>query len=509
MTVPEPDHRPSTPSPTASGRRPRAQPDDRHVLRRRSLRRPPRGPGPGRPRRGARARWSAPRAEAQAIRPTGLPTEDRITRDMLKVIARARGSRRTTSALHQLRVVDQMGGPQQLLPQLDPVPARRHARAARGFLARLAPTRRSWPPTPSSCARASRSGLTAPRIVTERTIAQIERMLAIPIDQAIVPSMAQVASDADRERVRDVVRDVVYPADQAFLDALRGDYLGGQPRGAGPVVGARTASALPDRDPQPGRRSTSTPQDVHRIGLEELESIEAERRVIARAAGFGDDTAAYRASLAADAGEHRRRPRTSSSRARRRTSSGRWPSRRATSAGCRRAGCEVRAGRGVQGEGRAVRVLLPAVARRLAARHLLRQRLRPAVAQVHQARHDDLPRGRARPPLPDRARDGEPAPQHVPPPRRRGSSAAPTSRAGACTASGSPTRWACSATRRERFGMLDAQAWRAARLVVDTGLHALRWTRQRSIDFLLETPACPTPTPRSRPTATSAGRARP
>src|SRR4029077_5977302 len=39
----------------------------------------------------------------------------------------------------------------------------------------------------------------------------------------------------------------------------------------------------------------------------------------------------------------------------------------------------------------------------------------------------------------------------------------------------------------ERFGMLDAVAWRAARLVVDTGLHALRWDRQRSIDFLLNT----------------------
>jgi uncharacterized protein (DUF885 family) len=37
----------------------------------------------------------------------------------------------------------------------------------------------------------------------------------------------------------------------------------------------------------------------------------------------------------------------------------------------------------------------------------------------------------------------------------------------------------------ERFGMLDAQAWRAARLVVDAGLHSLRWTRQQSIDQLL------------------------
>ncbi len=42
------------------------------------------------------------------------------------------------------------------------------------------------------------------------------------------------------------------------------------------------------------------PEEVHRIGLDELEAIEDERRVIARDAGFGDDTAAYRASLDAD-----------------------------------------------------------------------------------------------------------------------------------------------------------------------------------------------------------------
>jgi len=41
-------------------------------------------------------------------------------------------------------------------------------------------------------------------------------------------------------------------------------------------------------------------------------------------------------------------------------------------------------------------------------------------------------------------------------------------------------------TEGERFGMLDAQAWRAARLVVDSGMHGLRWTRQQSIDFLLK-----------------------
>ena len=37
-----------------------------------------------------------------------------------------------------------------------------------------------------------------------------------------------------------------------------------------------------------------------------------------------------------------------------------------------------------------------------------------------------------------------------------------------------------------RFGMLTYQAWRACRLVVDTGLHAMKWSRQQAIDFFME-----------------------
>jgi uncharacterized protein (DUF885 family) len=36
----------------------------------------------------------------------------------------------------------------------------------------------------------------------------------------------------------------------------------------------------------------------------------------------------------------------------------------------------------------------------------------------------------------------------------------------------------------DRFGILSFDAWRAGRLVVDTGIHALGWTRQQAIDFL-------------------------
>ena len=37
-----------------------------------------------------------------------------------------------------------------------------------------------------------------------------------------------------------------------------------------------------------------------------------------------------------------------------------------------------------------------------------------------------------------------------------------------------------------RFGMLTYQAWRACRLVVDTGLHAMKWTRAQAIAFFRE-----------------------
>lgn len=36
----------------------------------------------------------------------------------------------------------------------------------------------------------------------------------------------------------------------------------------------------------------------------------------------------------------------------------------------------------------------------------------------------------------------------------------------------------------DRLGMVSADAWRAGRLVTDTGIHALGWTRQQAIDFL-------------------------
>jgi uncharacterized protein (DUF885 family) len=40
-------------------------------------------------------------------------------------------------------------------------------------------------------------------------------------------------------------------------------------------------------------------------------------------------------------------------------------------------------------------------------------------------------------------------------------------------------------TPYERFGQLSYAAWRACRLVVDTGIHTQGWTRQQAIDYML------------------------
>ncbi|MEO7229691.1 MAG: DUF885 domain-containing protein, partial [Candidatus Limnocylindrales bacterium] len=419
-------------------------------------------------------------AEATAIPVEGLSTEERITRDMLQVIGEL-ALEEDDQGLHQLRVVDQMNGPQQLMPQLTQFQPVNTPERLEAFIERLHAYPAFMAANADILREALGTGLTAPSIVTERTIAQIERMLAIPIEAAIVPGSVQGASDADRERIRDIVRDEIYPADAHFLETLRGAYRHASRKEPG-LWSAPNGEQLYRTAIRSWTTLEMDPLEIHEIGLADLESIEAERREISRSAGFGDDTTAFRASLDEAAGNT---PATKDELVAR----AREDIERAMAVAPRyfgrlpRAGCEVRA--------------------------------------VEEYKEKDAPFAYYYPPAADGSRDGIYYANGYDLPSRKYTKLASTTyheaapghhfqitlemendhlnrfrRLGSRMVGGAYVEgWGLYSERlademglyrseAERFGMLDGQAWRAARLVVDTGLHALRWERQRSIDFL-------------------------
>ncbi len=438
-------------------------------------------PGPaGRAR--ARRLMEETRAAAEAIPAEGLSVEDRITRDMLIVIA-DQSIEEDDQAIHRLKVVDQIGGPQTLLPQVCQFQPADTPERLDKFIARLESYRDYMAANTDILREGLDTGLTAPRIVADRTVAQLERLLAIPIDQAIVPALVNVASDADRERVRKVTEAVVYPADRAFFEVLRGDYLNATRDDPG-LWSAPNGDSLYRTQIRSWTTLELDPAAVHEIGLEELAKVDEGRVAIASAAGAASP-AAYRQRLADD------------------------PSNTPGSK-------EELLGRAREDIDRAMAVA-PRFFGQLPASGV-------EVMAVEEFKERDAPFAYYFPPAPDGSRPGIYYANGYDLPSRKYTKLATTTyheavpghhfqialeqenprlstfrRLGARIVGGAYVEgWGLYSEKlademdlfrndAERFGMLDAVAWRAARLVVDTGLHALRWSRQQSIDFLLET----------------------
>ncbi|HEY2915582.1 MAG TPA: DUF885 domain-containing protein [Candidatus Limnocylindrales bacterium] len=419
---------------------------------------------------------------ADAIPDEGLSAEDRITRDVFRILGDL-SIEQDDLRLDVLAVVDQMGGPQTLLPQLTQFQGADTPEDYDNFVARLHAYQAYMTANAELLREAEAMGLTAPRIVAERTIAQLERMLAIPIDQAIVPSMARVAEDDDREAIRAIVRDEVYPADAAFLEALKGSYFE-KTRTEPGIWSAPNGEAIYRNLMRFWTTLDLDPGEVHRSGVAELEEIEAERQVITMKGGFGKDTKRYRAHLAA-------------------MPSNIPPSRQAI-------------------VDRATREIDRAMSKASTMFGRL-PRATCRVLPVEEFKEADAPFAYYFPPSADSSRPGTYYVNTYDVESRVYSKLAATTfheavpghhfqlaldtenmalnkfrRFAARFAAGAFVEgWGLYAerlademglylTEAERFGMLDAQAWRAARLVVDTGLHALHWTRQQSIDQLLD-----------------------
>ncbi len=429
----------------------------------------------------ARRLMEQTRAEAEAIPADGLPVEDRITRDMLIVIA-DQAIEQDDQGTYRLAVVDQIGGPQTLLPQICQFQPADTPERLEQFLARLESYRDFMAANADIVREGLDTGLTAPRIVAERTVAQLERLLAVPLDQAVVPQLAQVATEADREKVRRITEDVIYPADRAFLEVLKGDYIKATREDPG-LWSAPGGDQIYRTQARAWTTLEIDPQEVHDIGLEELRIVDVGRRAIASRAG-ASSPAEYRQRLADDPANTPGSKEELLARAREDIA-------RAMDVAPRyfgtlpKASCDVMA--------------------------------------VEEFKERDAPFAYYFPPSTDGTRGGIYYANGYDLRSRKYTKLATTTyheavpghhfqialeqeneqlstfrRLGARIVGGAYVEgWGLYSEKLademglyrnegERFGMLDAVAWRAARLVVDTGLHALRWTRQQSIDFLLE-----------------------
>ena len=442
-------------------------------------------PGPA-GRAARRALAEDARAGALAIAADGLDPEERISRELMVLIA--------DQEILEDDLRDDLipfwgqQGHQALLPELVHLQKADTPERLERLLARIGAYPALTDAIIDLLEEGRAAGLTAARVVADRAVEQLQRLLAAPAAASPIVTVPAVADEADRARILEAVERHVRPADARYLDALRA-YLPATREEPG-------LCAVPDGEARYAakvRAYTSldvSPDELHQIGLEELAAIESERRAIARDAGHGDDTEAYRNALNADPAQIPPTPEALVARCqedveRALAAAPRWFSR------LPHAACEVR-------------------------------RVEPLLEQ-------DAPGAYYYPPSVDGGRPGIYFVNAYDLPSRTFWTAATTTYHEAIPGhhfqlalemelEGLPAfrthgfwpqgtayveGWALYTERvadeaglfrseAERFGMLDSQALRAVRLVVDTGLHAFGWSREKAFETMVAAGIHPT-----------------
>ena len=258
--------------------------------------------GPGdHARRAAWARTAL--TELAGIDPEGLTVEDRATRGLLH---------------HELRhLVEMVDSGAHLRPELYPLgpeftliywansTALATAADAKTYLARLGAIPASFASVQESLAKGIAAGMSYPRLVVERAVQQVRGQVSMPTEaNAFYGPFARLANRGDvmaalAEEGRALVETVVKPAFLAYADYLERSVLS-----AARDSLACTADIDGDRlyAYHIGRYTTidPTPSDVHAIGLAEVARIGEEMLHVASDAGFPDDLAGYRRRLQTD-----------------------------------------------------------------------------------------------------------------------------------------------------------------------------------------------------------------
>ena len=338
----------------------------------------------------------------------------------------------------------------------------------------------------STLAEGVSDGRTAAAMPVRRAIEQIERMLATPAAEAPAAAMVQV-SDEDRERFVVAVEEHAYAGLRRLRDYLVDEYEphARQQPGLSATPGGDAAYRLAIR-----MQTTvdTTADEVHAFGLADLDAIEGEKDEIARRLGHADRHA-LRDALATDPKNHTDDPEALVRLAREQTDRayaaapryfGRLPS----------ANCEVKSVEAYREVESPPAFYMPPTVDGSRQGQYYINTYQPTERQLHKIAsityHEATPGHHFQIAI-------EMELKGLPAFRILGSRMA-----GVAYVEG----WGLYCERlademdlyasdEERLGMLDAQSFRAARLVVDSGLHAMNWTRDQAIEFMQERGSLP------------------
>ena len=352
-------------------------------------------------------RWEA---EIAALDAPHLGVEDRVTLGLIGVVIRRfRGAHERS--LWQMDGIDQYGGPQGLIGQLARLQRVDSEERVDRLRARLAAFP-AWIAAHIENTEAGlRAGRTAARPVVQRCITQTRRIVETPVEQSPILVAHPELEPAQRDAIVRDLETLVRPAEAAWLALLEryephardGEGVCHLPDGEGLYRYHVLAHTTLDEDPR----------SIHEYGLARLDGIEAASRKLAGELGHAS-IADLRRALDSDPANHATEP------------DGARPHRRGVHRAHRGRGAAlVRASperplhgaarRAAHGAGGAAGVLHAALGGRQPQGRLLHQHVRSGLAAPPPARRDDVPRGRARAPLPDRARAGAHGPADVPP----------------------------------------------------------------------------------------------
>jgi uncharacterized protein (DUF885 family) len=417
-------------------------------------------------------------AEVRALRRGDNSVEDEVTLDLIGVIV-TRLRQAHALRLWELDAIDQYGGPQALIGELARLQRIDTPERLTRLLARLA-AYPAWIDAHIANVEAGLAeGRTAAAAVVARCITQTRRMVESPAESSPIVLAGAGLDETSQAALVDAVEQHVRPAHRAWL-ALLERYASAARAGDG-ICHLPDGADLYRHHILAWTTLAEDPRAIHEYGLARLEKLEAESRTIARELGY-DEVAELRWSLDAGADNHAIDPgelvgvaRELIGRAESAAPSwfGRLP----------REGCEVRAVEPHMEQEAPPAFYLPPNEDGSRRGIFFINTYEPGSRPLHRLPattfHEAVPGHHFQVAI-------EQELVELPTFRRFGSRLA-----GGAYVEG----WALYAERlahemglyrtpRERFGALESEAWRAARLVVDTGLHALGWSRQRSIDVL-------------------------